>query len=291
MNWTNCLRTHDWVREEWAREHGLEGLDGAEYDAHLDAVLERLQANDECSDLNGPHLRLREACEKLGYDFRLTVRNADRALYDPESAGYMGFGDQSGAKLSTAKTYLADAQEREAEIVADCRVDRILVEDGRAAGVEATWRDPATAARNGAGAKVVVRAPTVVVAGGSIESPALLLRSGIGGPAVGRYLRLHPTSAVTGVYPDAQDWWWGPPQAALSHEFADLGDGYGFLVESAQSTTGLFSAATAWTSGREHKERILDWERYAPLHQPHARPRARAGDRRRRPATPSCTTC
>ena len=38
VNWTNCLRTHDWVRDEWAREHGLEGLDGAEFDAHLDAV-------------------------------------------------------------------------------------------------------------------------------------------------------------------------------------------------------------------------------------------------------------
>ena len=38
---------------------------------HLDAVLERIGANDECSDLNGPHERLREACEKLGYDFRL----------------------------------------------------------------------------------------------------------------------------------------------------------------------------------------------------------------------------
>ena len=28
VNWMNCLRTKPWVREEWAREHGLEGLDG-----------------------------------------------------------------------------------------------------------------------------------------------------------------------------------------------------------------------------------------------------------------------
>ena len=25
INWTNSLRTHAWVREQWAREHGLEG--------------------------------------------------------------------------------------------------------------------------------------------------------------------------------------------------------------------------------------------------------------------------
>ena len=54
------------------------------------------------------------------------------------------------------------------------------------------------------------RAPTVVVACGSIESPALLLRSGIGGPAVGDYLRLHPTSAVAGFYEEEQDCMVGP---------------------------------------------------------------------------------
>jgi acyl-CoA reductase-like NAD-dependent aldehyde dehydrogenase/choline dehydrogenase-like flavoprotein len=265
VNWTNSLRTHPWVRDEWARDFGLEGLDGADFDRHLDAVLERIAANDECSDLNGPHERLREACQRLGYDFRLIVRNADRSAYDPASAGYMGFGDQSGAKLSTQKTYLADAAERGADLIPNCRARRIIVENGRAAGLEAIWIDPEAHLGDGAPVPLTVRAPVVVVAGGSIESPALLLRSGIGGPAVGSFLRLHPTSAVTGIYADDQRWWWGPPQAAMSHEFANLEDGYGFLVESAQSTTGLFAAATPWRSGRDHKERVLDWSRCAPF--------------------------
>ena len=25
INWTNCLRTQPWVREQWASEHGLDG--------------------------------------------------------------------------------------------------------------------------------------------------------------------------------------------------------------------------------------------------------------------------
>jgi acyl-CoA reductase-like NAD-dependent aldehyde dehydrogenase/choline dehydrogenase-like flavoprotein len=265
INWTNCLRTHPWVRAEWARDFGLEGLDGPEFDRHLDAVLARMGASDACSDLNPVHQRLREGCERLGYDFRPTVRNADRDSYDPSSAGYMGFGDQSGSKLSTQKTYLSDAQDQGADLVANCRCERILVEGGHAAGVEARWIDPEQAGANGAGARVLVRAPVVVVAGGSIESPALLLRSGIGGPAVGDYLRLHPTGALTGVYADDQGWWWGPPQSAISHQFADLEDGYGFLVESAQSTTGLFAAASPWLSGRDHKERMLAWRQCAPF--------------------------
>jgi choline dehydrogenase-like flavoprotein len=265
VNWTNCLRTHDWVREEWAREHGLEDLDGPEFDAHLDAVSARMRVNGECSDLNGPHQRLAEGCERFGYDFRGIVRNADRERYDPASAAYMGFGDQSGSKLSTAKTYLLDAQAAGAEIVAGCRAERILVEGGRAAGVEAVYVDPEAPAADGASARLTVRAPVVVVACGAIESPALLMRSQIGGPATGAFLRLHPTAAVTAYYSEPQNWCWGPPQAALSHEFADLGDGHGFLIESAQSTTGLFAGAVPWRSGRDHKQRMKDWAYAAPL--------------------------
>jgi choline dehydrogenase-like flavoprotein len=141
------------------------------------------------------------------------------------------------------------------------------VSDGRAAGVEAAWTDPAAAAGNGAGqpATLTVKAPTVVVAGGSIQSPALLLRSGIGGPAVGDYLRLHPTVAVTAFYDEPQNWMWGPPQAALSHQFADTGEGYGFLIECAQATTGLFAGALPWRSGAEHKGRMRRWEHAAPF--------------------------
>jgi acyl-CoA reductase-like NAD-dependent aldehyde dehydrogenase/choline dehydrogenase-like flavoprotein len=252
LNWTNCLRTHPWVREEWAREHGLDGLDGPDYDAHMDAVWRRLEINDECSDLNGPHKRLRDGCRKRGLDFRAVTRNTDPDSYDPVTAGYMGYGDVSGSKRSTQKTYLADAADAGAEFVVNCRAERILVEGGRAAGVEAAYEDD-----EGRTARVLIRAPQVVVACGAIESPALLLRSGIGGPATGRYLRLHPTSAVFGVYEERQDPWWGPPQAGLSHEFEDLGDGYGFLIECPHHTTGLYGAAVPWRSGRDHKEQMV----------------------------------
>ena len=265
INWTNCLRTSDRVRAEWANEHGLSDLAESDYDGHLDAVFERISVNGDCSDLNGPHVRLQDACEQLGYDFRTITRNTDPAKYEPESAAYMGFGDASGSKQSTAKTYLLDAQADGAEILASARVSRVLVENGRAAGVEAEWGDPAAAATNGTATKLTVRAPVVVVACGAIESPAVLLRSGIGGPAVGEYLRLHPTVAVTAWYDEDQHWMWGPPQAALSHQFADTGEGYGFLIESAQATTGLFGGAVPWRSGEDHKRRMRDWRQAAPL--------------------------
>lgn len=251
INWTNCLRTRPSVREQWAREHGLEGVDGPQFDSHLDAVMERIGANDRCSDLNGPQQRVKEGCEALGWSFETIIRNADPDAYSPESAGYMGFGDQSGSKQSGEKTFLADAAAHGTELLANCRVDRVLVESGRATGVEGAWSAP-----DGRAVGVTVRAPRVVVACGSLESPALLLRSGIGGPAVGSYLRLHPTTAVTGYYGSDQRAWWGPPQAGLCDEFVDTGEGYGFLIETAQYAPGLIGSATPWISGADHKQRM-----------------------------------
>jgi choline dehydrogenase-like flavoprotein len=249
VNWTNCLRTYPWVREQWARDHGLEGVDGPEYERHLDTVLARIGATDELSDLNGPQQRMKEGCEKLGWDFRKVVRNADPSKYAFESAGHLGFGDQSGSKNSADKTWLADAAAHDAEIVIRCRASRVLVENGRAAGVEAVYAPPGEEPRN-----VTVRASTVVVACGALESPALLLRSGIGGPAVGDYLRLHPATALFGTYPTEQNAFLGAPHAGLSHEFENVEDGYGFLIEGAQYTPGLTGSALPWTTAAEHKE-------------------------------------
>ena len=253
INWTNCLRTRPWVREQWA-EHGLEGLDSQDFDRHLDAVMDRISANPDCSDLNGTQQRLREGTEALGWSFETIIRNTDAGSYAPESAGYLGFGDQSGSKRSADRTWLADAQEHGARFLTFTRATKVLAEDGRASGVEAVWQTP-----DGRSAQVTVKAPRVVVACGSLESPALLLRSGIGGPAVGQNLRLHPSSVVGGAYGTDQEAWWGPPQAGLCNEFADTGEGYGFLIETAQYAPGLIGSATPWISGQDHKQRMEEF--------------------------------
>jgi choline dehydrogenase-like flavoprotein len=254
INWTNCLRTKPWVREQWAREHGLEGLDGPEFDRHLDAVWERLSVTDQCSDLNGSQTLMKQGAERLGWSFKTITRNVDAARYSADSAGFIGFGDRTGAKQSTARTYLADAREHGAEVIVRCFAQRVLVEGGRAAGVEALYADLET----GRTARVTVRAPRVVVAGGALESPALLLRSGIGGPAVGENLRLHPCTAVGGQYETETRAWWGAPQAALVDEFANVEDGYGFLIESTQYATGTAAAATPFASGADHKQAMSE---------------------------------
>ncbi len=255
INWTTSLRTKDWVREQWAREHGLADIATDAFDRHLDAVCERLQVNDRCSEFNRPTRAMKRAAERLGWSFQTISRNWDPGRHDPAMAGYMGFGDQSGAKQSTLLTYLPDATDHGAQLLTGCFVERILVEGGRAAGVQGTWSDPAT----GRSARVTVRAPQVVLAAGALESPAVLLRSEIGGPAAGRYLRLHPCTATMGDYGEDMQAWWGPPHSGLVNEFANLEDGYGFLLEGVQYTTGLAASAVPFSSGAEHKQTLYDF--------------------------------
>ncbi|MCB0871574.1 MAG: FAD-dependent oxidoreductase, partial [Solirubrobacterales bacterium] len=228
INWTNSLKPKPWVRQEWADEYGLEDVNAPDFDRHIDSIWERSKVNSDCSELNQTQKTWIDAAEKLGWSWHKTDRNWDPEKHDPLVAGYMGWGDQSGAKQSTMKTFLQDAADNGAGIVVGCQAEKVLVEDGRAAGVEATIE----------GGRITVRAPRVVVAGGALESPALLLRSGIGGPATGKYLRLHPCTLIFATYSEDQQAWWGPPHAAVVDQF-DQGlenDGYGFLIEGAQYT-------------------------------------------------------
>jgi choline dehydrogenase-like flavoprotein len=255
VNWTNCVRTPAHIREEWAAL-GLVGVNGSEFDAHLDAVLSRISANDACSDLNDPNSRLQEGCQKLGWSFRKIVRNADRGSYDPQSAGYLGFGDQSGSKQGTLKTYLLDAYEHGAQFAVRCRANRILSEDGHTTGVEALFND---------GSRLTVRTPRVVVACGALESPALLMRSGIGGPAVGQHLKIHPVGGLLGLYPEPQVGWWGAPQTGLCDQFVAAEDGHGVLLECVQYAPALAAASVPWVGGRQHKEEMLRLRNSATL--------------------------
>ena len=277
INWTNCLRTRPWVREQWA-EHGLGDVDESAFDRHLDAVLERISANDQCSDLNGTQQRLREGDRGARLELRDDrAEHRPRASYSPETAAYLGFGDQSGSKQSADRTWLADAQEHEARFLTFTRATRVLVEDGRAAGVEAVWQPP-----DGRGAQVTVRAPRVVVACGSLESPALLLRSGIGGPAVGHNLRLHPSSVVGGAYGTDQEAWWG---AAAGRPLRRV-RGHGRRLRLPDRDGAVRARADRLCDsvdlGRRPQAAHGGVSLHRELHLPDARPRRRPGERRRK---------
>lgn len=257
VNYMNCVRTPEEVLREWDAEHGLTGLGDPSFVAdHMDVVMERLGANTEATAQNAIHRRLIAGCDELGYEHRPIWRNASLDD-DPAKCGYCPAGCQHGCKRSAMKTWLQDASDSGARALVGCHAERVLSEDGRATGVAATVTHP-----DGTTTAVEIEAPTVVVAGGAVESPALLLRSGIGGPAVGKHLRLHPAFAVMGAYAEEIRGWEGQIQSALSDRFTGIEDGCGFLVEATGLFPGLLGAAYPWADGGAHKSlmQALPWQ-------------------------------
>ncbi|MBF6591132.1 MAG: GMC family oxidoreductase [Ktedonobacterales bacterium] len=249
VNWSTSLRTPPDVLEEWEREHGLTGATSADHQLGFAVAERRLGVTTADSEPNPNNAALQHGCQELGYDWRRIPRNASECW---QRCGACGFGCPYGRKQSTMLTFLQDAHDRGARFVVRCTVERVLIEAGRAVGVEGWAPDDATGARR----KVMVRAPLVVVAAGSVESPALLLRSGLTNPNIGLHLRLHPVVAVGGLYREPIESWKGSPQTVLSDQFARLRGGYGIRFEVMPAHPGLLALAVPWEDGQDHKRQM-----------------------------------
>jgi long-chain-alcohol oxidase len=246
INWTTSFRTPDAIREEWGGPFAT-----AEFGASLDAVASRSSVN---TDHNRPSSRdeiLKRGLETLGWHVAPMPRNV-RGCDQNGVCGYCGFGCQLGAKQSTLVTWLEDAHASGARIVADARATRITTSAGRATGVELVARD---------GRAFSVRARAVVVACGALQTPALLLRSNLQNPNIGRHLRLHPVTAVSATFDGDVHPWTGTIQALYSDEHADLDDGYGLKYETGPIHPGVLAAFAPWRSAAQSASLLAELPR------------------------------
>jgi len=245
INYTTSFHTPDTVRGEWARKHGLPHFESAEFTRALDAVARRLGVNTDHAKPSGRDQILIRGLAQLRWHHGLLPRDV-RGCSEDDSCGYCGMGCRRGAKQSTLITYLQDAAAQGARIVVGCDVRRVVIERRVASGIQARVGPHA----------LHVRAKAVVVAAGSVHSPALLLRSGVTLPALGRHLALHPATAVLADMDEDVRPWTGTVQAHYSDQFADLDAGYGFKFETAPVHPSLQALAAPWESGAGHRDRM-----------------------------------
>jgi choline dehydrogenase-like flavoprotein len=131
-------------------------------------------------------------------------------------------GCPSNAGKSTMNTYIADALARGGlELRANSTVERVLIERSEATGVEYVDAE---------GQRHTVSAGAVVVAAGALNTPQLLVRSGLGNASVGRHLGLHPVRLVYGLFDEPQDAHMVYPITAhcVKHQHDEDG---GFVIE------------------------------------------------------------
>ncbi|MDZ7728255.1 MAG: GMC family oxidoreductase N-terminal domain-containing protein, partial [Dehalococcoidia bacterium] len=188
---------------EWAWEHVLPAFKRLERDLdyghepyHGDAgpITIRRYRNDE---MTLAHQAFLESARELGYPDCPDANDPDSWGSGPHPMNKLG-----RARVSTAVGYLAPARIRpNLTVRANTLTRRLVVENGRVAGVEVETD----------GQVETLRAKLVVLSAGALQSPAILMRSGIGPreeleplgievlrdvPAVGRNLSDHPALAV-----------------------------------------------------------------------------------------------
>lgn len=251
VNWTTSFRTPERVLEEWDESSGLRGwFTDASLRESFAAVEQRINVNTDNSEHNTQNQLLAAGCATLGYHAGVLRRNA---VGCEQRCGTCGFGCRYGAKQSTMKTYLQDAYDHEARIIVHCAVDRVLIENERAVGVKAIVTDLAA----GKTYNLTVRARAVIVAAGAINSPLILMSSGLDNQHIGRHLKLHPVTTITGIYSDKVYCWQGVMQSAYSDEFGYLDGNYGYKLEVPPAHPGLLGLSTPWYGARDYREQML----------------------------------
>jgi choline dehydrogenase-like flavoprotein len=237
VNWTTSYRTPDEVLQFWREQQGAL-LTPEALLPHFEEVEKRLGIEKiDYEDTNPNNRLIYDGCKKLGWQVDTTKRNVRGCL----RTGYCGMGCPVDAKQSAALTYLPDAVLSGAEVYANCRVERIETSGKRAVAAVGTVLHPNTQAATGR--TVRVEPKVLVVSGGALNSPALLLRSGIDQGPVGKKTWLHPTIAMGAFYRDAVEGFYGAPQSVASHHFAHRSERAGFFIEAAPVHPMLASIA------------------------------------------------
>ncbi len=135
-------------------------------------------------------------------------------------------GCATNAGKSTMNTYIHDALARDLlELRANATVEQVVIEDS-AEGPQATGVEYV----DEAGERRTVRARVVVVAAGALNTPQLLIRSGLESASVGRHLGIHPIRLVYGLFDEPQDAHMVYPITAHCMDFQHDEDG-GFVIE------------------------------------------------------------
>jgi choline dehydrogenase-like flavoprotein len=251
VNWTTCIEPPAEVRGEWAREHGLDGFDGPATDAEI----VRLRA--ELGFAPPPNVPAKDqlildGAAALGWEAALTERDAVGC----GDCGACGFGCRRGAKRSGQRLHLALAGEHGARLLAGARVNRIEHGPAGVKGISGTLVD-----RDRPGRPFSIKARSIVVSAGALRTPALLLRSGLRHPHIGRNLHLHPATVLAARMPGHVAMWQGTTQAARSLELFDRG----VTIESAPGHPGLIALALPWANRAAAQALMAQAGHLAPL--------------------------
>ncbi|MEQ1515893.1 MAG: GMC family oxidoreductase [Usitatibacteraceae bacterium] len=221
VNWTSSFRTPAATLLHWQKHWGLANYSESDLAPWFEKMEARLNiapwpvAPNENNDI------LRRGCEKLGIRVGAIRRNVKGCW----NLGYCGMGCPTNAKQSMLVTTIPDSLDRGMTLIHSARVEKLASRFGRITSLVAQGM-----ASDGVGVNTVagphrifVTAKHYVLAGGGINNPALMLRSGLTDPhrTLGKRTFLHPSPVSAAIMDGKVEAYSGAPQTIYSDHFLD----------------------------------------------------------------------
>jgi choline dehydrogenase-like flavoprotein len=185
-------RTPPWVLDEWYNAFGLRGYGQSDLEKHFRTVEKDMHVVKEALEENEnlDSLKLQKASEQLGWKYVMVPR----AVKNCENLNLCPTGCMSGAKQSALQTYIPQAIKNGSRIFSRCRAVKIVHSGGKAKKVVAKI--------TGNGSRhIEISFDHLVLAGGAVQTPHLLRRSGISSLS-GRDLQFHMNLKVVARFKD-----------------------------------------------------------------------------------------
>ncbi len=249
INWNASFETPEYILNEWALEHQLPQVVQSDYAQSAAEVKNLFGINTGNSSHNVQNQKLWNGASAVGCDPKLIARNVEGCKTQGiQNCGFCGHGCKAGCRNGTLKVSIRDAARNGAKIYCNAEVLKLNMNGSKARGAEIRQ------IVDGVPTKFEVKAKKVIVACGAIHTPALLMRSGISHPELGKNLFFHPTVAMAGLYDDKIEPWFGPMMTTLVSDSIQLDGNYGYWIETPPVHPGVMAMTLPWVSRQQHKE-------------------------------------
>lgn len=219
VNWTSSFRTPDATLAYWRQHFGLDDYTPDALAPFFLQAEQRLGISTWLTPPNENNDLLRRGAAKLGIPAASIARNV-RGCWN---LGSCGMGCPTNAKQSMLVTTIPAALDLGATLLVETRAERFELSRGRVTALECHPSRPnGERAHATAGATRIV-AQHYVLAGGAINSPAVLLRSQAPDPhgRLGRRTFLHPVVLSAAVMQQRVEGWQGAPQTIYTDHFLE----------------------------------------------------------------------
>ncbi|MYM98998.1 GMC family oxidoreductase N-terminal domain-containing protein [Duganella vulcania] len=215
VNWTSSFRTPDITLAYWNKQYGLKDYTPEQLAPWFGMMEQRLNVMNWPAAPNENNDLLRRGAAKLGIPTALIRRNVNGCW----NLGYCGMGCPTNAKQSMLVTTIPSALTQGATLLTRARAERFVLQGDKVVQLDCVALDASGHAPTGR--RITLRARHFIAAGGAINTPALLLRSGAPDPhgLLGKRTFLHPVVISAGTFAQRVDGYAGAPQTVYSDHF------------------------------------------------------------------------